>query len=402
MKIYNRRNYHYYLVQSYSLPSKCSDYASDPSRPFYLTVALSNGTLMTFEWLFESAAMSNSSFDLFSVIDGKRLLCTPFGDVLIPPPMSFYELNFDRPILYRFMSGQNLFVVTQDTLHVFECSSNELEDGTINNHFSYGKTEVKYGKFPKLLGKYPLGGLFTSPNFLPFHWFALCSDMIGCVVPTNDDSESQTVVILQIVFSESTIITSNKLKLPVKHYSLAFAPNVSSNSEVYLSMDNGQVSKVSNGELQDLSLLFPKQCNKIYPVTVSDKLFVFGHALNRYLYLNESLISEEVTSFDVQNSTYLLFTTQSHRLFIVRVDQLNQPENGGPIKTDDWYSRKLERGAKIVGVVQSGTAVVLQMPRGNLECIHPKPLLIGLVEQHLDRKEFALAFQVDLISLTFY
>lgn len=54
-------------------------------------------------------------------------------------------------------------------------------------------------------------------------------------------------------------------------------------------------------------------------------------------------------------------------------------------------ARAVEQGSMIVSVPPEGTAVVLQMPRGNLETIHPRSLVLPAV---------AAAVQVVLVSWT--
>lgn len=49
-----------------------------------------------------------------------------------------------------------------------------------------------------------------------------------------------------------------------------------------------------------------------------------------------------------------------------------------------WSSRKVERGSRIVTAVPSTMSLVLQMPRGNLETINPRPLVMEVVKQDLD------------------
>ena len=51
----------------------------------------------------------------------------------------------------------------------------------------------------------------------------------------------------------------------------------------------------------------------------------------------------------------------------------------------DESIRRMERGTRIVTVVTNDTKLVLQMPRGNLETIHPRALVLSAVRQHLDR-----------------
>ena len=50
----------------------------------------------------------------------------------------------------------------------------------------------------------------------------------------------------------------------------------------------------------------------------------------------------------------------------------------------DESCRRVERGSRIVTVVGDGTQVVLQMPRGNLETIHPRALLISSLKKLMD------------------
>lgn len=47
--------------------------------------------------------------------------------------------------------------------------------------------------------------------------------------------------------------------------------------------------------------------------------------------------------------------------------------------------RKIERGALIVMAVMEDCKVILQMPRGNLETIHPRALVLYVVWQHLNK-----------------
>ena len=50
----------------------------------------------------------------------------------------------------------------------------------------------------------------------------------------------------------------------------------------------------------------------------------------------------------------------------------------------DESIRRVERGSKIVTVVGDDTKVILQMPRGNLETIHPRALILNTLKQLLD------------------
>lgn len=50
-----------------------------------------------------------------------------------------------------------------------------------------------------------------------------------------------------------------------------------------------------------------------------------------------------------------------------------------------WMNRRVERGSQIVTVVPSAMTLVLQMPRGNLETVNPRPLVLEVVQRDIIR-----------------
>ena len=46
---------------------------------------------------------------------------------------------------------------------------------------------------------------------------------------------------------------------------------------------------------------------------------------------------------------------------------------------------RIERGAKLVISIHTDTSCILQMPRGNLETIHPRTLLITKLKHKIDK-----------------
>ena len=58
----------------------------------------------------------------------------------------------------------------------------------------------------------------------------------------------------------------------------------------------------------------------------------------------------------------------------------------------DERCRSIERGAKLVTVIPSTSALILQMPRGNLETIYPRALVLAGIRRNIDKKHFRKAF----------
>lgn len=58
----------------------------------------------------------------------------------------------------------------------------------------------------------------------------------------------------------------------------------------------------------------------------------------------------------------------------------------------DERCRNIERGGKLVTVTPSTFAVILQMPRGNIETIYPRALVLAGIRAFIDRKDYRSAF----------
>jgi elongator complex protein 1 len=58
----------------------------------------------------------------------------------------------------------------------------------------------------------------------------------------------------------------------------------------------------------------------------------------------------------------------------------------------DERCRSIERGAKIVTVMPTTYSVVLQMPRGNLETIYPRALVLAAIRRSIENDSYSEAF----------
>lgn len=96
------------------------------------------------------------------------------------------------------------------------------------------------------------------------------------------------------------------------------------------------------------------------------------------------LVANNATSITV-SSSYLIFTTTSHGSKYAPLDTVRQLATDVQVPEADkiWESRRVERGSRIVTVVPSGMTLVLQMPRGNLESINPRPLVLEVVQREV-------------------
>ena len=112
----------------------------------------------------------------------------------------------------------------------------------------------------------------------------------------------------------------------------------------------------------------------------SGKLHVANTSVNR-------LLVENANSFTVA-SGFLIYTTTTHVAHfapLAVMQALLESNTDGTEPLPEWETRRVERGSRIVTAVPSTMSLVLQMPRGNLETINPRPLVMKIVTQDIER-----------------
>lgn len=123
---------------------------------------------------------------------------------------------------------------------------------------------------------------------------------------------------------------------------------------------------------------------------------MIGLSSSGRLYSSSRLLASDATSF-VVTPDFVVYTTYSHEAKFLplttpasgsrevdHTESFARRAGGGGGGTDSSIRRAVERGSRIVTVVPSSTTLVLQMPRGNLETICPRPLVLRVVRSHLD------------------
>lgn len=58
----------------------------------------------------------------------------------------------------------------------------------------------------------------------------------------------------------------------------------------------------------------------------------------------------------------------------------------------DERCRNIERGGRLITITPSNFAVTLQLPRGNLETIYPRALVLAGVRSFIDQKNYRSAY----------
>lgn len=109
------------------------------------------------------------------------------------------------------------------------------------------------------------------------------------------------------------------------------------------------------------------------------------------LMINDQLLASNATSC-YSDGEVLFYTTLANTLHVVSLfhEQVSQLIQQASSPATGESVRQIERGARIIRA--HGVHLVLQMPRGNLETIVPRALVLRVVRKKLDHRDYRAAF----------
>lgn len=419
-------NYHYYLKQEMPLSSLLPDKLPlkwHPETPLR-TLLASQSSILDLTFHFSTSVGSTTpphDHGIVGVIDGKILKLTPFKQAGVPPPMAFCEINFDYNITDCAVSreGQWLAVLTTHTLEVCEWFAQSVQST---------KSSTKATRFtPKIQShSLPLPTLDNSTDkSIRYTQVVLKGKEIYIFAPQQDTTNA---VVRKADWDDSISSTSYDESFPGNDTTVPQGADnllVDTAHETVFVTDSATsmtCSLVSSSERKHLHLVLPgAQPNstvfKLPDNSIQPSLGELnGHGPQHHkislspqgtLYADKTLLARDCTSY-ILTDAHLIFTTAQHLLKFVHLTDPTQMQVPSDTPEVDERCRSIERGARIVTSIPSIYAVILQMPRGNLETIFPRVLVVSGIRQHIRAGDYLAAFlacqthQVDLNILHDY
>ncbi|KAJ2497244.1 putative elongator complex protein 1 [Coemansia sp. RSA 1972] len=361
VQLWADRNYHWYMKQELR-GLDIQRVVWDPEDPMHVLVVCASGfTSMRLHSVPAVAHVASAESNAAScVVNGAQVLYTPFAHANVPPPMCLHTLDARVPVRHvsfaAFGAGNGFALLLADrrTVVLYACDS--------------GKS------CPREIQRFVL----HSADVRQIAW--LESDVVVSLgagkVGIARIGDGDEVVTHFCPEHDSPLVL------------LSAAPHV---GRVLVEDTRGRVFNVSP-ETERLELLaeLPTQCVDIDAVDCGDLgMVVVGRTARNQLYANTRLLSPACSSFYLRKDV-LVFTTTTH---YVRFVAVNEGLLAGDIPADDEAvvseaRRRVERGSTIVLASPTGDAVVFQMPRGNLETVRPRALVLAAVRQALDARQY--------------
>uniref|UniRef100_A0A7S1PEA9 Elongator complex protein 1 n=1 Tax=Percolomonas cosmopolitus TaxID=63605 RepID=A0A7S1PEA9_9EUKA len=400
LQLWFRSNYHWYLKHqiSFSTDNFPQMIWWEPEMsPFRLHVSAKSGLYHIYDFMWVHTTSPGTTEDnpmVVAVIDGAELKLTPMRYALVPPPMSTAKIVLENdPIIDVSMSANHLFVLgCSGQVHVFEFNKGQ-------------KRPPKFGLPPTKVGTFSVFGKHSDhgTGFVPRHLTAV-SDTTVFLAMSNEGDPQEGGEYLRIFQKDGSQSTGSDLTNWIEKRSVVYNERIlqivhaEPSNRIYIETQSGEVHVQDflgtvNHE-HDISL--PQPCPELSVCTFGEEEVLVGLTERGVLYFDNQVVASDCSSLAIHDA-FLLFTTFSHYMRIIpRSRSLSDAVDIGSslpgTNTYDETCRVVERGAVLVCAVPKDIRVVLQMPRGNLEGIYPRALVLSHVNYLLHREDYKLAF----------
>ncbi|XP_043721994.1 elongator complex protein 1-like isoform X2 [Telopea speciosissima] len=438
IKIWSFSNNHWYLKQEIRYPkSDRVKFIWDPMKPLHLISWTLGGKITTYNFVWITAVMENS---VALVIDNSNVHVTPLALSLMPPPMYLFNLKFptavcDMAFFSKSSKSQMAACLSDGSLCIVEFpASDTWEELEGKEFFVETSSEVAFGSLKHLIW-------LDSHILLGVSYYETGDTNNACLVTSSSENElthcqgkylsGYSLQEIELVCSEDCVLglvassgwgAKVSCQLSLEGPVIAIVPNPAKRGSAFVQLDGGiiveytsklgitRVPAESYLQKLDYSIGFSSSCPWMSIASVYDngvlKPLPFGLDDNGSLHVSGRILCNNCSGFSFYSNsadqmiTHLILTTKQDLLFIVDMDDIlhgnleakyekfikvgnrNIEENRDSINI--W-----ERGAKLVGVLHGdAAAVILQTTRGNLECIHPRKLVLASIVNALVQRRF--------------
>ncbi|XP_057768929.1 LOW QUALITY PROTEIN: elongator complex protein 1 [Salvia miltiorrhiza] len=428
LKIWHFSNNRWYMKQEIRFSKEDGiKFMWDMTNPLKLLCWTLDGRIITCKFVWVTAVLGNS---VAFVIDGSKVLVTPFSLCLMPPPMYFFDLEFPcavRDVTFCSRTSQNRLAasLSDGSLCIVELPLldewDELEGQTFRVEATYSGINFEPLLHLVWLDSHALLGVscldsdhsnFSKKNFLdgdvrPGYYLQgieiRCSEdrIPGSVTCSGWQAET-----LHHIYLEGVVvgIVSNPLVRCSAFVQFEGGKTFEYSSKLGL---NRGVSLQRRDEMDFLS-----SCPWIDVAPVGgytrEKPLLLGLDDNGRLHLEGKILCNNCSSFSFYSNsgdgmiTHVVISTKQDLLFVVDVGDIVRGEleknyenflpvvaKNGKGQDESIFINIWEKGSQIVGVLHGDeSAVILQTPRGNLECVYPRKLVLVSIINALANRRF--------------
>ncbi|KAJ3312662.1 hypothetical protein HDV04_002804 [Boothiomyces sp. JEL0838] len=372
VQFWGSSNYYWYLKYEIVLSSdeRFIQLLWDSEMPLLIHGLTANSKLFTFTFsreVLRSSLLSPENSGTVAVIDGANLLLTPFKTRNVPPPMSHSKIELTsnaKHAAYSYFAKECMAVLSENEITLYEDLTEASE---------------------KITKKATLR----------------IAALVYNVAKATDE-------ILILEFENSDIISISNVTLPQQN--LAIGKLIHNPSLELLSFETlgGDIFEILSHESEWYTVRrtkLPQFCPwveaaRVGPNAEESQILYIGLTERNKLFANTDVLAIDCTSFALHNE-FLIISTLEHVVKFLSVhksaEEFNFPQKEEDSTGFNEKSRSIELGAKIVLTIPFHTHLVLQMPRGNLETIAPRALVLSSVRSSIEITEFDFKSKINTI-----
>jgi elongator complex protein 1 len=411
IQLWHRMNYHWYLKREFRYPGcQIERVTFNKGNHYQLWVLLRGHEWREYEVWWDSSTVCawQGNCNAF-VVDGSSLNITEFEKALIPPPMygtshsvefAVNELSFCYSEQYRgsalisMSTGILAFLAFESDSSAYRNPVNILwEDLQSYNPISFRSFLV----------------IKTDARRLHF----VC---VACA-PCNEANESLIEGAVE-GFDSGELKAFIRKSYPLVGRVLRITRWLDASGGCLLqlrdrSLFEYETSDIGGSLLPSQAEPLPEECPWISAIKdgslyakgshadVERSRLMFGQSSKSRLYYHDIMLSDSVSSFTVSlTHEFLCYVSKGSRCQ-ARFLPLSEVHCFDPLMGLDqthilegYEPRSVEHGSRVVAVLPKTPQMVLQMPRGNLEGIHPRALLLRFVIKKVTDGSFGEAFRM--------
>ncbi|KAH6897475.1 IKI3 family-domain-containing protein [Thelonectria olida] len=373
IQLWTMGNYHWYLKGEIPTEPESTCLSWHPEKALRFAAASTSGVVLT-EHIFYTArgsCLQPHDNGAVAVIDGDTVKLTPFRTANVPPPMALFEINATSAVVDVAFGYQNA------SFAILHRNGVDVYDWPVKNGRSI---------MPKLSQKIPFETTDIPMYRVPLRISYVSGTAFHCISYQDEDHTQLSIQAESSEDAHFSLVDAQQLLVATTSY------EDNTSLEGYGQDHSGKLYQIKDSGNELLPIQFQSQLPWFEISKVEGELVAFGLSRNGHIYANSRLLAKNCTSFIITPS-HLIFTTNNHLVKFVHlsadVEELEVPADDP--ETDE-RCRSVERGSRLVTAIPTNMSIVLQMPRGNLETIFPRALVVAGIRDLIDEKNYARAF----------
>ncbi|XP_011876927.1 PREDICTED: putative elongator complex protein 1 [Vollenhovia emeryi] len=405
IQLWTESNCHWYLKQTLVFPvdnqllyATWSNVA-ETNKKELIYVTTKELTFCSFNWCHSHSRGSTvDDKAVFGVIDGNKILVTAFKDGIVPPPVAHQSIEtFESQNAISFAPSKSSSISSSDfctiscnnRLMFFKKEANSDYVHVNSYSIDFDLRDMQFEEVPCIVSKHINHFLWFTEDIILFS-IIIENHSLLCVLSLNEINSKDCLKIQ---------------KVHVLDYLIERIVSSPDANAAYIKARDQIFKYTRDGRIEHTNITLSKPCVKMEVIQIDSRDVILALSSDNSFLVDGKESAKNITSFYV-HSEFLLLTSLQDTLICVSLNESGvQQLSKHDLTVKPWldnevevftniYFRRVEKNSTIVTAIPHDSMVILQMPRGNLEAIHPRPLLLHLVKSCLRNWNYLTALAI--------